>query len=171
MKFYSYRLNRQTTTVVLLLSIVALLSCNNDVPVTDKTTPTVLTTIDSTTIGSKTIQPEEVESRYHFDQDWEIFKTAVLTKDIKGVAAFAGSDEIDSEALLQSLSDPDILKKLESTTYSELTSETQGEFIYLVFSAEISGSDGDGNEYESGIYLYFSQGETSLILDYYLAAG
>jgi len=41
----------------------------------------------------------------------EIFKTAVLAKDIQGMAAFASSDEIDSEALLQILSEELILKK------------------------------------------------------------
>ena len=157
--------------LLLPLLLICIFSCKNDAPINDTVVENNTDTISSDTIPVEKTVTEEIESKYHYDQDWEIFKTAVLTKDIKGMAAFASSDEIDSEALLQILSEELILKKLNSTTYDDLTTETQGEFIFLVFSVELSESDEEGNEYESGVYLYFTQGETSLLLDYYRTAG
>ena len=150
--------------LVFHILILSLLSCGTEEPVAEKK---IILNID--TSSSNSIQPEEeVKSRYHYDQDWELFKSAVLTKDIKGMAAFASSDEIDSECLLQVLSDSEILKKLNSTTYKDLAIETKGEFTYLVFSMETLYDDEEGNKYESGVYLYFTQGESNLLLDYYL---
>ena len=146
--------------------ILSLFACKNDSKKIEETDPIIIDTI-----VAETTQLEKPESKYHYDQDWERFKTAVINKDIKGMAAFASSDEIDSEALLNSLSDESFLKKLNSTTYDDLTTEEQGEFTFLVFSTEIKGTDEEGNEYESGISLYFTQGETSLLLDYYLIKG
>ena len=166
--------------LLLSLLILTLFSCENDTPSTEESTKNNTISVEPTpsqienttdTTEVVTTQDKEPESKYHYDQDWEIFKTAVLTKDIQGMAAFASSDEIDSEALLNSFSDESFLKKLNSTTYNELTTEEQGDHTYLVFTAIASGSDEEDNEYESGIYLYFTQGETSLLLDYYLLAG
>jgi len=52
-----------------------------------------------------------------------------------------------------------------------LTTDTSGEEVLLVFSATVKGDDGEGNTFESGLYLYFSQGENSLLLENFLAAG
>ncbi len=161
------------------LLIISLFSCTNESSEVNTSTTNPSPKENTITEASSNkdsvlesdIPQEKVESRYHYDQDWKIFKTAVLTRDIKGMAAFASSDEIDSEDLLQSLSNEIILKKLNATTYNDLKSETQGEFTYLVFSAKTSFIDENGNEFESGVYLYFTQGETSLLLDYYYVAG
>jgi hypothetical protein len=111
------------------------------------------------------------ENKSLFEQDWETFKKSVLDKNIQGIAAFASSDEIDSETLLTYLSDEEILKQLKLTSFNNLTSEIQGESNYLVFSVLLNEFDDDGNQYESGIYLYFIKSDTNLMLDYYLIAG
>lgn len=141
--------------------LLSVFSCKND--------PTNIEKASSNIAEVDTMQTEEIESKYHYDKDWKRFKAAVLSEDIKGIASFASSDNIDSEALLQSLSEEDILKKLASTTYHDLTTEEQGEFTLLVFSTKTTKVDEEGNEYESGISLYFSQGELSLLLDYYIS--
>ncbi len=118
-----------------------------------------------------TSEDEEISSRYNYDQDFEVFKTAVINKDIKGVSAFASSDIVDAEFLVQAFEDPDFLADLKKATYDDLTVDTSGDEVLLVFSSSVEGSDDEGNEYESGVYLYFSQGETGLLLENFLAAG
>jgi len=155
----------------LSLMILGLFSCKNDATEISKTNTTIEVEIDKESVVDTEIETENVESKYHYDQDWELFKTAILTRDIKGISAFASSDNIDSEALLNSISDESFLKILNTTTYNDLTVEEQGDYTFLVFKAETKETDNDGNEFESGIYIYFTQGETSLLLDYYLVAG
>ena len=137
--------------------------------------------VDSTVVESVIEKTEEievveevdevVESRYQYDKDWERFKEAVVAKDIRGVSAFASSDAIDAEILIDAFSDPEFLEMLKVATYEDLETNTDGPEVLLVFSAAVSGSDEEGNEYESGLYLYFSQGEQSLMLENFLAAG
>ena len=56
-------------------------------------------------------------------------------------------------------------------TYDDLTvNEVEG-VVNLEGSILVSGSDEEGNVYESGIMLYFTQGEPSLLFDAYVAAG
>ena len=114
---------------------------------------------------------EKAASRYHYDEDFEVFKTAVINKDIRGVSAFASSDNIDAEIIIEAFSDPDFLKQLTAATYHDLTTDTSGDDVLLVFSASMEGDDGEGNIFESGLYIYFSQGETSLLLENFLTAG
>ena len=114
---------------------------------------------------------EVVESKFHYDEDWNRFKEAVINKDIPGVSAFASSDMIDSEVIVDAFGDPEFLELLKNATYNDLTTDTEGPEVLLVFSAAIAGEDEDGNVYESGLYLYFSQGETGLLLENFLAAG
>lgn len=116
-------------------------------------------------------EDEEISGRYNYDVDFEVFKKAVIAKDIKGVSAFAGSDEIDAEALIQLFEDPDFLADLKKATYDDLTVDDSGDEVLLVFSSSVSGSDDEGNEFESGVYLYFSQGDPSLLLENFMAAG
>lgn len=116
-------------------------------------------------------QDSEISSRYHYDEDWEVFKTAVINKDIKGVAAFASSDNIDAEIIVEAFSDPDFLSVLKNASYDDLEVDTSGEEVMLVFSCAVEGDDGEGNIFESGLYLYFTQGETGLLLENFLAAG
>lgn len=113
---------------------------------------------------------QEVQSRYTYDKDWERFKEAVINKDLQGIGAFAGSDAIDAQIIIDLFSDSDFLNQLKAAAYEDLKVNTEGEEVVLEFSATVSGVDEDGNEYESGVYLYFSQAE-SLLLDYVLAAG
>ncbi|MDG1330978.1 MAG: hypothetical protein P8P74_01505 [Crocinitomicaceae bacterium] len=128
-----------------------------------------------TTESEDTSEPEEgdeISSRYNYDQDFEIFKTAVINKDIKGVSAFASSDMIDAEMLVDAFQDPDFLAMLKKATYDDLTEDTtSGDEVLLVLSCMVEGSDDEGNTFESGLYLYFSQGDPSLLLENFIAAG
>ena len=110
-------------------------------------------------------------SRYHYDEDFEVFKIAVINKDIQAVSAFATSDVIDAEMLIEAFNDPDFLTLLKAATYDDLTTDTNGEEILLVFSATIQGDAGNGEVFESGLYLYFSHGDNGLMLENFLAAG
>jgi hypothetical protein len=141
-------------------------SCKNDTTITDDIKSSKIDTVNAVSIKT---EKEEPEAKYDYSQDWRRFKIAVQNKNIKEIASFASSDNIDSEYLLQSLSEEYISKKLDSTTFNDLTTETQGEYTFLVFSAEITKIDKEGNKYENGISLYFSQGEERLFLDYYIS--
>jgi len=112
-----------------------------------------------------------VDSKYNYDKDWEIFKEAVLNKDISGIGAFAGSDAVDAEEVLLYLSSDYALNVLKKTTYSDLKTVDENGEIYLEFSVIETGTDEDGNEIGSSVKLYFSQGDPSLVLEYYLVAG
>lgn len=112
------------------------------------------------------------QSRYSYDSDWENIKEAILSKDVRGLSAYAASDAIDSELIINSFhADPEFLEQLKKATYEDLKVDDSGEEVLLVLSVNVSGSDEDGNEYESGLYLYFFQGEPGLQLVNFLAAG
>ena len=161
-----------------LLSLLAfsLLSCSGSTE-TDTTNDQDSVTTEATVTpqGENTSEePNETpSSRYNYDQDWGVFKKAVLDQDIRGVGAFASSDAVDSEALISSLhADEEYIKILKATTYDDLKVTEGGDgSMLLEFAATVSGSDEEGNEYESGIFVYFSQGDPSLLLEYYMAAG
>lgn len=113
-----------------------------------------------------------IQSRYAYDQDWENIKEAILNKDVKGLSAYAASDAVDAQLIIDSFhADRDFLDQLKKASYKDLRTEDDGDRILLVFSAEVAGSDEEGNEYESGLYLYFNQGDPSLELVNFLAAG
>ena len=98
-------------------------------------------------------------------------ETAVINKDVKAVQAFAGSDNVDALPIIEAFSDPDFLFILKKSTYDDLLANTDGYEVLLVFSAEFESDDEEGNIFESGLYLYFSQGEMGLVLENFLAAG
>lgn len=131
---------------------------------------TVVTT-DDEEIPADQMEEDEVSSRYHYDEDFEVFKTAVINKDIKGVSAFASSDNIDAESIIQGFSDPDFLAVMKASTWEDLEVDTSGEEVLLVLSCMVEGKDDEGNTWESGLFLYFSQGEPSLLLENFFAAG
>lgn len=111
----------------------------------------------------------EINSRYNYEQDWEMIKAAIISKDAKTLKDFS-TDDIDVESIFMSFSDEflDILKKAK---YEDLEVDDSGEEVILVFNGYLSGSDDEGNIYESGLYLYFYQGEPNLQLFNFLAAG
>ena len=122
--------------------------------------------------SSGNAQAEPIQSRYNYDTDWENIKEAILKKDIKGLAAYAESDAIDAELIIDSFhADAEYIEQLRKATFKDLAVDDQGDRVLLVLSVNVSGSDEDGNEYESGLYLYFYQGEPSLQLVNFLAAG
>ncbi|MCB1138938.1 MAG: hypothetical protein KDK23_09295 [Leptospiraceae bacterium] len=111
-------------------------------------------------------------SRYSYDTDWENIKEAILNKDVRALGAYAASDAIDAEEIIQAFhADPEYLAQLKKSTYRDLKTEIDGSEVRLVFSAMVSGSDEDGNTYESGLYIYLNQGEPSLEIVSFLAAG
>jgi len=175
---------KQHTYILVLGLTVSLFSCSevtgeseaaSDLKetLTEVTEETVAGEQEQTTEEiAETIQGgEEISSRYNYDKDWEYFKTAVINKDIKSVSAFIISDNIDAEILIQAFSDPVFLSDLKKATYEDLKVDTSGEYVRLVFSTEVEGHDDEGNTYESGLYLYFMQGDPSLMLENFVAAG
>ncbi len=115
---------------------------------------------------------DAIQSRYAYDQDWENIKDAILNKDIEALVAYSGSDDLDEELLIQQFhADQSLLEQLRKSTYKDLTETETDKGVMLQFSATLSGSDKEGNTYESGLYLYMSQGDPNLLLEYYLAAG
>ena len=117
-------------------------------------------------------QPEqEVQSRYAYDQDWEAIKTAILNKDLKGVAAFSGSDAVDAEMLIMFFEESKLAEQLKASTYDDLTVDTQGEEVTLQFTAHETGVNDEGHEVGSAITIVLIQGEPNLEIVNVLAAG
>lgn len=105
------------------------------------------------------------------DISWRNFKIAILDKDEPAIGSYIQSESITSEDLLLTFSDEFYAQKLEETTYDQLTAtEWEGKAV-KEFRAEQSYTDEDGNTYESAIFLYFEEQESSLKLVGVLMAG
>lgn len=121
---------------------------------------------------SETQTTSEQPGRYAYDIDFENIQQAILEKDMPLLKDYS-EKEVDIETLVDMIHmDDDFKAQLKEATYDDLvvTDGPSGEDM-LSLSLTVSGSDDEGNEYESGIYLYFEQGEPSLILKEFLAAG
>lgn len=113
-----------------------------------------------------------INSRYAYDQDWNNIKEAILTKNQKELLNYCIDDEEDVELLIDQIHmDADLLSQLRSMSYDDLLSQEgpTGEMM-LVAALAVSGVE-EGIEYESGIYIYMEQGDPSLMIATYLAAG
>lgn len=165
-------------TYILVLGLTASLFSCSESETTDNSNPAEAvednqieaeeTNLDEVEMSNE----DDVDSRpVSYNQDWEVFKAAVINKDIKGVSAFASSDKVDSEFLVRAFQEPDFLDVLKETNYSDLTVELSDGEEVRVYSCELKGTDQRGNKYESGLYMYFTQGESGLLLDNFIAAG
>jgi len=136
----------------------------------DEITESVVEVVEVEEVIDPVIE-EVVESKYHYDQDWEIFKTAIINSDLQGISAYASSDAVDAQVVIDAFADPDFMAQLKAATYDDLSTNDTEFGVELVFSASVSGSDDEGNEYESGLELHFTQGELNLEFDYIMFAG
>jgi len=126
-----------------------------------------------TTEAEEVTAPEdEIQSRYNYDKDFDFIKEAILGKDQEGLAPFCTGDMVNAEEVINIFEDVDFAEQLKNATYESLTTnELDGGEVQLVFSGAVSFTDEEGNTFESGVYLYFKQGEPSLELDQVLVAG
>ena len=115
---------------------------------------------------------EEIVSKYNYDVDFDLIKTAILAKDGEALAPFCDSESVNVEEVLMYFGDPEFSGMLEKATYDALGSEENelGE-IELVWAGALEFTDDEGNTFESGVYLYFKQGDLNLELVRVLTAG
>jgi hypothetical protein len=115
---------------------------------------------------------EEIISRYNYDIDFDLIKKAILDKEVESLKEFCTGNEVKADDVITIFSDTEFNKLLTDATYESLSTleNEQGE-IELVFSGLSSFTDEEGNVYESGVYLYFKQGDLNLELVRMLAAG
>lgn len=115
---------------------------------------------------------EEVQTP-DYAGDWEKFKTAVINQDLKAVSAFIGDNEkgVDINMMLEAFADPDFQKQLKDASFEDLEMEQEGDMNLWVFSSLVEGDDGEGNTFESGLYLYLTEQDHGLMLEDFLAAG
>ncbi|MCB1175816.1 MAG: hypothetical protein KDK39_19735 [Leptospiraceae bacterium] len=122
--------------------------------------------------GSQVPVTPAAESRYAYDQDWENIKAAIVQKDVRALAAYASSDSLDAEEIIQAFhADADFLQAMQQSAYKDLKTETDDGSVRLVFAALLRGADDEGNIYESGLFLYMIQGDNHLEIVSFLAAG
>lgn len=117
------------------------------------------------------VNNNEIASKYNYDKDWELIKEAILSKDIPGVGNWAASDEVDAEYLIQGASESFVIEALKKTSYKDLKVDSSGDEVYLVFYAEELDKDEEGNEVGTSFSIYLKQGDPSLLVAYYIAAG
>jgi len=160
---------------MLIILLMTMVSCENStkeqtsVAVIDQTESNVAIAIVEDEPEKEFVAPE-IESRYQYDKEWEVFKEAILNKDIKGVSAFASSDAIDAEALIMVMDNEVFLQKLKETKYEDLVVNETDVGISIEFHAIETAIDADGNEVGSAITIFFTEGEQFLELDYFFAA-
>lgn len=160
---------------ILILILITIISCNNSSENVPKETA-IHSSEDSTAIENvekKDEAPIEVvtESKYQYDKEWEVFKKAVINKDIKGVSVFASSDAVDAEFLINVMDNEIFHQKLKETKYEDLTVNVTDSGVSIEFHAVETAIDEDGNEVGSAITIYFTEGEQFLELDYFVVAG
>jgi len=156
--------------------LLAIFSCNNTTK--DQSTENDIKKIEKVKdLANKEVEKEivpekvEKESKYQYDKEWDIFKEAVINKDIKGVAAFASSDAIDAEFLITVMDNEILLQKLRETKYENLKVNETELGVSLEFYAIETAIDEDGNEVGSAISIFFTEGDQFLELDYFVVAG
>ncbi|MEZ4938554.1 MAG: hypothetical protein R2799_13270 [Crocinitomicaceae bacterium] len=116
-------------------------------------------------------EPVIPAQRFDYEADFAAFKEAIEKKDKETLNFMNQAEGTDADMLLMYFEDPVFLKKLKATKYSDLTLSDYNGIPVLEFSASVSGEDEEGNEYESGIFLYFEESGSGLKLVNVLAAG
>jgi hypothetical protein len=109
--------------------------------------------------------------RFDYVADFAAFKEAVAKKDKETIDWYNKAEGTDADMIIMFFEDPDFLKQLKSAKYEDLTASDFNGTPVVTFSATVSGKDEEGNEYESGIYLYFEETGSGLRLVNVLAAG
>ncbi|MCK5726520.1 MAG: hypothetical protein KAH22_06830 [Thiotrichaceae bacterium] len=118
-------------------------------------------------IGKKYQCTDKKASSPDYEVDWDSFVIAVIEKDLRGVATFAGSDSIDAEVLIKVLNNPLILDVLRKTNYADLTlvkreAEDNKTTTFYEFSADSSKN----GKIKNSVKLYFSKGERFTLINY-----
>jgi hypothetical protein len=144
----------------------SVVSCNESKTSTAEPTPNADTTQTVAIVDSTQITAESP-----YAADWENFKSALLAKDVQKVAAFFQSDNLDAEQVIQAFHEDFVLPVLQKTTFADLRKEEMDGQHYLLFYAEITGTDEEGAEVGSSYSFYFQETEKGLQLVYYIAAG
>ncbi|UKN03687.1 hypothetical protein K6119_09195 [Paracrocinitomix mangrovi] len=121
--------------------------------------------------NAKTVA-ESYQGGYHYDLEWEAFKEAVYAKNADDLNYFLPEGSAyTADEILMLCGEDYVINAMKKTTYEKLgDSEYNGNYA-KEFSATVSGTDEEGNEYESGIFLYFEEGLEGLRLVNVLAAG
>ncbi|CAG5076274.1 hypothetical protein [Parvicella tangerina] len=162
-------------TSILLLTI-ALSSCSES----EERTEGSMETSSEDEVENSDVTPEtndtepveeEIQSKYAYDQDWEMIKEAIINQDISGLGAWAGNDAFDAELFIEMAQEDWVLDALKNTSYDDLEVEEMDSGVFLVFYADITGVDAEGDEYGSSMTLYMSQGDPNLMVEYFIAAG
>ena len=127
-------------------------------------------------ISSFTTQDSSLKSelnpaqRFDYEAEFGAFVTAIEKKD-KETLEMMNKSETDNDMLLMYFEDPEFMKQLKNADYSKMPVTDYNNLVVLEFSASVSGSDDEGNEYESGISLYFEEAGNGLKLVGVVAAG
>ena len=146
-------------SIILFTSILLFASCSGEAEET--TTPTTDTTKTDTVVAT-TIA---------YDVEFEAFKKSVVDNDSIAFMPFVGADVSDPISLLRMLQEDWVMAELSTTTYADLTVSDYNGTPVKEFSVGVEGQDDEGNTYESGIYLYFEETPTALVLVNVLMAG
>jgi len=169
---------KNLTYTILLGAGFILASCSESIEIKDDSDEQQTTNqVDQDTTTDGSTETEEVttsDSQFpDYAGDWEKFKMAVINKDVKAVSAYIGNEEkgVDIDMMLEAFADPDFQKQLKDASFEDLELEQEGDMNLWVFSSLIEGDDGEGNTFESGLYLYFTEQDHGLMLEDFLAAG
>lgn len=146
-------------SIILFASILLFASCSGS---TEETTTPATDTTKTDTVVAATIA---------YDVEFEAFKTTIVEDDSVGFMTFMGADVSDPISLLRMLREDWVWAELSVAAYTDLTVSDYNGTPVKEFSVGVEGQDEEGNTYESGIYLYFEETPTALVLVNVLMAG
>jgi hypothetical protein len=102
-------------------------------------------------------------------EDWNTIKKALLESDAKTLGGFAGSDVVDSEALVKDASALSYVHQvLKSYDYKHLIKEELSGLNYLVFEAHTTTTDDKDNITAHVFKLYMTETDGKLMISFYV---
>lgn len=144
------------------ISIAILLSCgSNENEVSNSQT--------SNSDSTKTESVQKVEVDY--EASWQEFIEAVETNDLEKFKSFCGPDVYEQDFLIVALQEDWVLTPLKASTFESLTDSDFNGTPVKEFSADVEGSDDEGNIYESAIFLYVEKTDSGIRIVNTLMAG
>lgn len=125
--------------------------------------------LSSNNDSTKTETVEKVEVDY--EASWQEFIQTVVTNDLEKFKTFCGPDVYEQDFLITALQEEWVLTPLKASTFESLTDSDYNGTPVKEFSADVEGSDEEGNIYESAIFLYIEKTETGIRIVNTLMAG
>lgn len=101
--------------------------------------------------------------------DWDAILKAILNKDVKGLAKFAGNEDVDSEAIIKDAAAHSYVHKVfKSYEFKDLIKEKVNGVEYLMCKAYTVTTDANDEKTTRIFQLYMSEKDGHLTVEFYV---